>query len=163
MKTEPRDPLLAMVLDDEEVFRSVILRQTLALARRRRRVRLARSMLTTSAVFVFAIGLLYRSARLAPVASPAVASVTSVRIIHSTPFSGNNCVRTCDNLFTPVKSASGGLSVVHSRSEGVALIDTKTGAPAFDLLDDRQLLSAFSPERAAIIAAGTKEARLVFF
>jgi len=163
MKTEPRDPLLAMMLEDEEVFRSMMLRQTLALARRRRRVRLARWALTTSAVFAFAISLLYQPARIAPVAPRPVASVPSVRIIHSTPFSGNNCVRTCDNLFTPVKSASGGLSMVHSRSEGVALIDTKTVAPTFDVLDDRQLLSAFSHERAAIIAAGTKEARLVIF
>lgn len=163
MKAEPRDPLLTALIEDEEVFRSMMLRQTLALARRRRRVRRARWALTTSAVFAFAIALLYQPAKIAPLTSPQVAAVSSVRIIHSTPFSGNHCVRTCDNLFTPVKSAPGGLSMVHSRGEGVALIDTKTGAPTFDLLDDRQLLGAFSHERAAIIAAGTKEARLVIF
>jgi hypothetical protein len=163
MKAEPRDPLLAALIEDEEVFRSMMLRQTLALARRRRRVRLARWALTTSAVFAFAIALLYQPARLRRSLLH-----TSPRCRPSGSFTrrrsrGNHCVRTCDNLFTPVKSAPGGLSMVHSRGEGVALIDTKTGAPTFDLLDDRQLLGAFSHERAAIIAAGTKEARLVIF
>jgi hypothetical protein len=163
MKTKARDPLLAVITEDEEVFRSVMLRQTLALARRRRRLRLARRALATMGAVALATVLLHQPTKVAPLSAPRVTAVPSVRIVHSIPLARNECVRTRDDLFTPVERMSGGLSAVTSRNDAVALIDTKTVAPAIELLDDRRLLGTLSHEHAAIIAAGTEEAQLIFF
>ena len=163
MKVKPHDPLLAVMTADEEVFRSVMLRQTLALARRRRRLRLTRRALATVGVVALAGVLLRQPAKIAPTSAPQVAAAPSVRIVHSIPLAANECVHTRDDLFKSVESTSGGLSVITSRNDAVALIDTNTVAPTIEILDDRRLLGALSPEHAAIIAAGTKEARLVLF
>jgi hypothetical protein len=164
MKVNPHDSLLAVMTADEEVFRSVMLRQTLTLARRRRSLRLARRALATVGVVALAgVVSLHQPAKIAPTSAPQVAAAPSVRIVHSIPLAANECVHTRDGLFKSVESTSGGLSVITSRNNAVALIETNTVAPAVEFLDDQRLLGAFSHEHAAIIAAGTKQARLVFF
>ena len=151
MKPETPDPLLAAVLDSDDALRSATLRQTVALARRRRRARFARRTLAVMSVLAVA-AFLFRPPPPVPVPEP-IAAAPALRIVRTAPLAAGASVRTRRALFTRVSS----------ESKNVARIETRTHAPMLDYLSDEQLLAAFPGQHPALIAPGTEEARLVFY
>ena len=161
MKTEAPDPLLQAVLNEDAAFRRNTLRQTLALARRRRRTRFAGRVLAVAAL-LGGVAFLLRPPTPAPAPQP-IAAEPALRIIRSAPLAAGTSVRTSDALFSRVSSAPRGLTVFTSQPKNIARIETRTSAPMLDYLDDKQLLAAFPGQHPALIAPGTEEARLVFY
>ena len=152
MKPEPLDPLLAAVLDPDEIFRRNTLTHTLALARRRRRNRVAGRVLAATSVLAVA-ALLFRPTPPAPVPEP-IAATPALRVVRTAPLAAGESVRTRDAHFVRVST---------SEFAPVAKIETRTHAPMLDYLSDEQLLAAFPGQHPALIAPGTEEARLVFY
>jgi hypothetical protein len=160
MKTE----LLSALLIDDEVFRAASLRQTLSLARNRRRWRVGRRAVTGAAlVAMMASVFLYR----APVSVPlAVKKEIPLHLVHTAELAPAQKVRTEKGHYMNVRTAPAGLAglaVIESAPQPLILVKTKTSAPQLDLLSDRQLMAAFPQERPALIAHGTGETRLVFY
>ena len=145
MKTESRDPLLETVLEDEEIFRAAMLRQTLALARRRRRGRSVRRALGVAVVLILAGAWLRREAPTPP-APQLLATAAPVRIIHSGPLASRELVGTRRGLFTSIATAAAGIEIIGSRTDAFASVETRTGAPTLNRLDDQQLLAVFHDE-----------------
>jgi hypothetical protein len=162
MKTESRDPLLETVMEDEEIFRAAMLRQTLALARRRRRGRAVRRALGGAVMLILAVAWLHRETPPPPAPQP-LAKAGPVRIIRSAPLASNELVSTRRGLFTSIASAPAGIQTVGSRADAFAAVETRSDVPMLHHLDDQQLLAVFHDEHPALIARGTAEARLVFY
>ena len=161
MKTEAPDPLLEAVLDEDAAFRRATLARTLALARRRRRTRQAGRALAVAAVITVA-AISFRPPPRAPMRQP-LAAAPALRVVRTAPLAAGESVRTRPALFARVTNAPAGVMIFASQPDGFARIDTRTGAPRIEYLDDRQLLAAFPGEHPALIAPGTAEARLVFY
>jgi hypothetical protein len=162
MKTEPRDPLLAAVLLDDDAFRASTLRETLALAGRRRRWRLARRTLGAVSVLCAGVFLVLRSPTpMPPGASAKFAPIT--KIVRSAPAATLQTVHTQERFFAAVTSAPGDLKIVSSRRGAVVVIETRAETPSIDYLTDQQLFAAFPGRRPALIAPGTADARIVFY
>ena len=164
MKTEPPDPLLAAVLLDGSGLRDATLRQTLALAKRRHRARTAHRALAVAAVVCALAAFLRPPPTTPPVTSqtPAIPR-TAVAIVRSASSSTLAVVSTPRAPFSAVKSAPGSLAMITSRPDTLAAITVRTMTPQIEYLTDRQLLAAFPDRRAAIIAPGTPDARIVFY
>jgi len=161
MKPEEPDHLLNAVLDDGPAFREAILRQTLALARTRRRNRFARRALAVCAILIGAIGWLLPPPT-APESKPVPASASTLRIIHTAPLASVEMVRPASTRVETINTTRGPIAVLKSRPDSIVRIATGTSAPIIRYLDDRQLLAAFPGEHPILIAPGTREARLVF-
>ncbi len=161
MKLEPSDPLLDAVLDDDAAYRHSTLRQTLTLARTRRRRRVAVRALAGAAVLMVA-GLLLRPPHPVLKSQP-ITQAPALSFVHSVPLSARESVRTRVALFDTVTSAPARMALIKTETHTVARVVTQTNAPMLDYLDDRQLLTAFRDQHPAIIAAGTPDARLVFY
>src|SRR3954469_20847917 len=156
--------MLSALLIDDEVFRAASLRQTLSLARNRRRLRVGRRAATGAAVLaVIASVFLYR----APVSAPlAVKKEAPLPIVRTVALAPAQRIRTDGGHFTKVVTAPvglAGLALIESGPQPLLLVTTKTSAPALDLLSDRQLMAVFPEQRPALIAQGTGEARLLFY
>lgn len=161
MKPEEPDHLLNAVLDDGPAFRETSLRQTLALARTRRRKRFATRALAVCAILIGAIAWLLPRPT-APESKPAPASASTLRIVHTAPLASAGMVRPAGARVEIVNTASAPIAVLKSHPDSVARITSGTSAPMIRYLDDRQLLAAFPGEHPILIAPGTPEARLVF-
>ena len=164
MKTEPPDPLLAAVLLDGSGLRDATLRQTLALAKRRRRARTARRALAVAAVMCGLAAFL----RPPPSTPPAISQTpaiphSTVAIVRSASSSTLAIIGTPRAPFSVVKSAPGSLPMITSRPDTLTAITIRTTAPRIEYLTDRQLLAAFPDRHAALIAPGTPDARIVFY
>ena len=161
MKPETCDPLLDAVLDPDAAFRRDMLAQTVSLARRRRRNRLAdRVFAVTSVLAVLAF--LFRPRIPVPEPRP-IAEIPALRVVRSMPLAANESVRTSAALFDRFSSAPSGLTVFTSDSHNLVRIETRTSVPMLDYLSDEQLLAAFPVQHPALIAPGTGEARLIFY
>ena len=152
-----RDLLFAVLVDDD-AFRATTLRQTLALAQRRRRARVGRRVL--GGVSLLAIAFFLRPS--VSVHTPPVNEPASF-IVRSAPLAPLQRVRTSAQLFTPVVTTLTAIAVVTSEPHGFTVVETRTAAPNLNLLTDWQLLTAFPSGRPALIARGTPEARVVFY
>ena len=162
MKPEEPDHLLNAVLDDGPAFREAILRQTLVLARTRRRNRFARRALAVCAILIGAIGWLLPPPT-APESKPAPASASALWIIHTAPLASAEIVRSAGTRVETIDTNYAPIAVVFkSSSDSVARITSGTSAPMIRYLDDQQLLAAFPGEHPILIAPGTPQARLVF-
>jgi hypothetical protein len=161
MKPEPYDPLLAAVLLDDPEFRAATLRQTVALAGRRRRLRYARRALGVGALLCAAAVLL--RPRPSEPFHEAVIPASGAAIVRSAPSTTLQIVRTRKARLSGVTDVPGSLAIVTSRAGVVPVVETRRDVPKLDYLTDRQLLAAFPDRRAALIDPGTAKARVVFY
>lgn len=152
MNTEPRDPLMTAILEDDETFRTVTLRQTLALAASRRKRRTIRSLGVVATALFIGAAVFWRPMprRPIPIASE---PPPKHHIVHSAPLPAKQIVR----------SQAGAFALVASKQGSLAIVETRRAPPSLQFLDDRQLLAALREQRAVLVGAGTPEARIVSY
>lgn len=150
MKADPRDPLLTAVLIEDDAFRADTLRATLSLARRRRRGRIARR--TLAAAVLCAVALRWHLPPPPPASKPAITE-SGAMSIRSTP----------SPTLTIVRTQATAVTKIASRPSAVAIVTTGDAMPRLDYLSDQQLFAALPNKRAALIAPGTPDARVIFY
>jgi hypothetical protein len=154
------DSLFDAILRDDDL-RADSLRQTLALARRRRRIRTVRGAIISVACVAGMLGVLaMRFGAPVPTERPAIPITPALTATRSYPKVELRQIRTQTNLFIPIRTAAHAFTPAEAQP-GVAVIETRTATPPVELLSDRQLLAALPNRRSMLVGQGTAEARLV--